>query len=313
MSVIAAFLLAVVQDDAAEMKWSFGKDDVFDLKYSYQEQRKGENGAGDRRTVLDGHDKREVDAELTYKEDGVLLLTLKKVSWQYGTPEYDLTLVYVDGKPVGAALKMKPPPKDLSDVKEAAAAMYATAKLQGEALLEQFKKIGEGEYTVMTAAQRGETVFSRTGASTIGRLGLFDRIFTHGVLPQGSVKKDQVWKDPLESILIPAGTLDAKPALEHKVTGLSGKEITVKAGLSLPVSKPPVAGSTMTMTGSLAYSREWTFSRAEHLAGAKEEMTFVKKVDAKGKEADFYKSNLSHKVTQTLKITKRASAEPKNP
>jgi hypothetical protein len=304
MSLIVAVLLAVVQDDAAEMKWTFGKDDVFDLRYSYLEQRKGENGAGEARSVSEGNDKREVDAELTYKEDGVLLLKLKKVSWSYGTHEYDLTLTYVDGRPAAAAMKMKLAPKD---------PIYPTAKLQGENLLEQFKKVGEGEYTVLTTAQRGETVFSRTGASTIGRMGLFDRVFAHGILPQGSVKKDQTWKDPLESVLIPAGTLEAKPVLDHKVTGFSGKEITVKAGLSVPVSKAPVPGSTMTTTGNLTYSREWTFARAEHLAAAKEEMTFVKKVDAKGKEADFYKSNLNHKVTQTLKITKRASAEPKNP
>ncbi len=296
-----ALCLLLPQEDAAEMKWAFGKDDLFDLKYSFTEQRRGESGAGEARSLSETNDKRDVEAELSYKEDGVLALKLKKVAWIYGTQEYDLNLAYVDGKPIQVGLRLKIDPKALT---------YAGAKAQGEALLDQFKRLNEGEYSINTLT-RGETLFLRTGSATSGRLALFDRVFTHPMLPQGSVKKDQTWKEPLDPLLLPAGTLEAKPVLEHKVTSVTAKDLTAKAGIQIPISKPPAPGSTMSTTGNFTYAREWTFSRAEHLAASKEEITYARKVDAKGKEADFYKSNNTHKVSQQLKITKRPPVEKK--
>lgn len=298
---LCLLMLTAPQEDAAEMKWAFTQDDLFDLKYSFAEQRRGESGAGEARSLFETNDKRDVEAELSYKEDNVLALKLKKVSWVYGTQEYDINLAFSDGKPIQVTLRLKIDPKSLT---------YAGAKAQGEALLDQFKRLNEGVYVVNTAS-RGETLFLRTGSATSGRLGLFERIFTHPMLPQGSVKKDQTWKEPLEAAMLPPGTLEAKPVLEHKVTSVTAKDLTAKAGIQIPISKPPSPGSTMSTTGTFTYAREWTFSRADHLAASKEEITYVRKTDAKGKEADFYKSNNSHKLTQTLKITKRPPVEKK--
>jgi hypothetical protein len=278
------------------MKWVLAEGDLFDLKYSFKEERKTDSGAGEAKSSSETNDKREVEAELAFKSEGVLAVKFKKITWVYGTQEYDITLTFVDGKAAQTSLKMKVDPK---------ATTYAGAKAQAEALHESFKHLAEGDYIVDTQQARGETLFLRVGGAAVGRLALFDRIFTHGILPQGSVKKDQVWKDPLETTILPPGTLEAPPVLEHKVTAVTPKEVTAKASVSIPISKPPSGAASMSVTGNFAYSHEWTFARAGYLALSKEEATYSRKTDAKGKDADFYKSSGTHKVTQTLKITKR--------
>ena len=89
------------QDDALEMKWEFGADDRFDLKWTFQETRRQEPGVG---AVIEIFDRREVEAELAPKDDppGVLGVTLKKITWTQGTQDYYVTAVYSEGKPLDA-------------------------------------------------------------------------------------------------------------------------------------------------------------------------------------------------------------------
>ena len=60
------------------------------------------------------------------------------------------------------------------------------------------------------------------------------------------------------------------------------------------------------MTGTFAYTCEWNYSPQQYLQGSKEESKFNKKVDAKGKEADFYRETFSHNISQALTIKKKA-------
>src|SRR5262245_3179472 len=67
--------------DELEMKWTFQDGDKFDFKWGFSEARDRKPGRGD---TTESHDKREVEGELSWKAEGVLLITLKKVVWSYG-------------------------------------------------------------------------------------------------------------------------------------------------------------------------------------------------------------------------------------
>jgi hypothetical protein len=286
---------ASAQDDAAKMEWVIQDGDHFDFKWTYNEQRKREPGRGD---VAEAHDKRDVDADLAWKADGVLSLTFKRVVWSYGSQEYEISLNYVQGKKVDPQLKMKT---------AANSSGYAAAKADADRLIESMRKMTEGEYLVDTAQEKGRTLVLSNNANvrTMGGVSLLARLFTHPLLPSGPVRVGQLFKDPLEVTILTPGLTDVKE-VESKVTAVGDKGLIAKGGVNIPVGTSMVAnGQTQTMTGNFTYTCEWNYSPQQYLQGSKEESKFTKKVDAKGKDADFYRENFNHTVSQALTIKKK--------
>jgi len=296
MTAITTALLAAffaVQDDSAEMKWTLVDGDRFDLKWTYNEQRKREGQ--DKDAVA--HDKRDVEAELAWKAEGILALTLKKVVWQYGSQDYEIALMYVEGKKLDPRLQMKVEPK---------AAGYNVSKAEADRMFEYMKKLTDGEFTVNTIDEKGRTIFMWNGGNCRQMTpSLFDKLFTHPLLPSGPIRAGQLFKDPLEVTNLPPGLVDVKQ-VESKVTSVGDKGLIAKGGLSVPFGKTFTANSQVqNMNGTFSYTCEWNFSPKQYLQRAAEESKFTKKIDAKGKDADFYKENLNHSYSQVLTIKKK--------
>jgi hypothetical protein len=294
---------AFAQDEAAKMEWVLQEGDRFDFKWIFSELRKREPGRGE---VSETHDKRDVDAELVWKADGVLSLLLKKVSWSYGTQDYEITLMYVQGKKLDPQLKMKSGPNS---------AGYPVAKADADRLIEYMRKMTDGEFTVDTTAEKGRTMvlWNNGNVRTAGALSLLARIFTHPLLPSGPVRVGQLFKDPLDVTNLPPGLTDFKE-VESKVTVVGDKGSVAKGGANIPVGTSTIAnGATLSMTGNFTYSCEWNYSPQQYLQGAKEESKFTKKVDAKGKDADFYRETFNHTISQTLTIKKKPADPTKKP
>jgi hypothetical protein len=294
---------APAQDDAAKMEWVLQEGDRFDFKWIYNEQRKREPGRGE---ATETHDKRDVDAELAWKAEGVLSLALKRVAWAYGTQEYEITLNYVQGKKVDPQLKMKTAAKDSG---------YPAAKADADRLLESMRRLTEGEYLIDTAQEKGRTLvlWNNVNVRTASGLSLLSRLFTHPLLPSGPVRVGQLFKDPLEATILTPGLTDVKE-VESKVTAVGDKGLIAKGGVNIPVGTSMVAnGQTQVMTGNFTYTCEWNYSPQQYLQGSKEESKFTKKVDAKGKDADFYRENFNHTVSQALTIKKKPADPNKKP
>jgi len=289
------------QEEAAKMEWVIQEGDKFDFTWSYNEQRKREPGRGE---STESHDKRDVAAELVWKSDGILTLTLKKVGWSYGSQDYEVSLTYVDGKKLDPQMKMKVAEK---------AASYASSKNDGERMVEYMKKMTDGAFTVDTVSEKGRTMMLWNGGNLrdAGQLSLLARIFTHPLLPSGPVRIGQVFKDPLDVTNLTAGLTEIKE-VESKVTAVGDKGLIAKGGVNIPVGKSIVAnGQTQVMSGNFTYTCEWNYSPQQYLQGSKEESKFTKKVDAKGKDADFYRENFTHNISQALTIRKRPPADKK--
>jgi hypothetical protein len=288
------------QDEFAEMKWEFKPTDKFDLKWSFSELRKSEPGVG---PVVETIDRREVEAELSVKEEpgweGRLLVTLKKAAWTTGTHDYEITLTYLEGKPADVRTKLKADPRKPEG--EAAKAQMAT-------MSESIKKLIEGEHSIDTT-RKGDTIMLRNGQAARMGASIFDRIFFHPKLPVGTVKAGQTWRDPVPPLAIQAGLIEVK-TIDYKVTTLSAKDITVKGGFTFPIVKPPTVTSQK-VTGNFTFTQEYSFSRENYQQSSKEESLLTKKVDATGKDSEFYKENTSHTLRQALKILKRPP--PKQP
>lgn len=313
MGILAATLLALlaVQDDAAaKMEWAVVDGDRFDLTWTFLDQRKREPGRGE---ITEAHDKRDVTAELAWKAEGVMSLTFKKVLWNYGTQDYDVTLAYVEGKKIDPQVKVKLAPS---------AGGYTQAKGDADRWAEIMKRLTEGEYTVDVGSDKGRTQVLWNGGNvrSPGVTIVLGRLFTHPLLPSGPVRVGQVFKDPLDVTNLTAGLTDIKE-VESKVTAVGDKGLIAKGGVNIPVGKSFVGnGQTQVMTGNYTYACEWNYAPQGYLQAAKEESKFSKKVDAKGKDADFYRETVSHSIVQDLKIKKRPAkpgekkpAEPAKP
>jgi len=302
MRILTAALLTLIltpavsaQDDAAKMEWAFQEGDRFDFKWTYNEQRKREPGRGD---VTETHDKRDVEAELTWKSGGVLTLTLKRALWSYGTQDFDIDLKYSEGKKLDPRLRMKCAPNSPG---------YPGSKVDAERMIDFMRKLTDVEFTIDTAQEKGRTLVlsNNSNVRQAGVLSLLGRIFTHPLLPSGPVRVGQIFKDPLDVTNLTAGLTDVRE-VESKVTAVGDKGLIAKGGVNIPVGTSMVAnGQTQTMTGNFLYTCEWNFSPQQYLQGAKEESKFTKKVDARGKDADFYRESFSHIITQALTIKKK--------
>lgn len=294
LAILVPFL---VQDkppeEAYEMKWTIAEGDRFDLKWTYTEQRRREG----QDKAAESHDKRDVEAELAWKSEGILSLTLKKVVWSFGSQDYEIILTYFENKKLDPKLVMKVAP---------GAASYNNSKAEADRMVEAMKKLTEHEYTVDTATEKGKTLFLYGGGNVRQiPFSLFNRIFTHPMLPSGPVRKDQQFKDPLETTILPAGLTDIN-TVEAKVTAVGSKGVIARGGVTIPFGKSFTANQQVqNMTGSFSYSCEWNYSPQQYLQRASEEHKFAKRIDAKGKDADFYKENLNHSAGQTLTIKKK--------
>lgn len=283
------------QDEAPEMKWLLQEGDRFDLRWTYSDQRKREPGRGE---TTEGHDKRDVEAELNWKAEGVLSLTLKKVIWSFGSQDYELALAFSEGKKLDPQLKMKIAPT---------AAGYNVSKPEADRMMDYMKKLLEGEFTINTIEEKGRTNVLWNGNNVrTTNVSLFDRLFTHPTLASGPVRVGQIFKDPLElPPSVPPGLIEVKQ-VESKVTAVGDKGLIAKGGVNVPLAKMFTAnGQNQTMSGNFTYTCEWNYSPKQFLQGAKEEIKLSKKVDGKGKDADFYKENYTHTISQSLSIKKK--------
>lgn len=306
MGILTTALLAMlsVQDDAAmKMEWVVVDGDRFDLTWSYKDQRKREPGLGE---VTEAHDNRDVVAELNWKSQGILSMTLKKVVWNYGTQDFEVTWAYVEGKKSDPQIRMKIAEK---------VTRFANSKIDAERWVEIMKQSVTGEYLFDVGSEQGRTQVTWNGGSvrSPGGQAVIQRIFTHPLLPSGPVRVGQIFKDPLDVTNLTAGLTDIKD-VESKVTAVGDKGLIAKGGVTIPFGKSIVANSqTQVMTGTFTYTCEWNFSPQSYLQGAREESKFSKKVDAKGKDADFYRDNVTHTIAQALSIKKKPADPNRKP
>lgn len=294
-TLLPSFAAPSGTQDEAKMEWAFVEGDRFDLTWSYNEQRKREPATG---ATTETHDKRDVSAELAWKAEGVLSLTLKKVTWSSGTQDYEISLLYTEGKKLDPQLRMKIAPS---------APGYLVSKSDADRLIDYMKRMTEGEFTIDTVAEKGRTqvLWNNSNVRPPGQVSLLARIFTHPLLPSGPVRVGQVFKDPLDVTNLTAGLTDIRE-VETKVTAVGDKGLIAKGGVNIPVGKSIVANNnTQMMTGNFTYTCEWNYSPLGFLQGSKEESKFSKKVDAKGKDSDFYKETYSHNISQALSIKKK--------
>ena len=294
MQPLLAMLALVVQDEPAEMKWASLKDDFFEMKWSFEEKRLVEAGTNNRTEFFD---KRSVDAELTaLEEPGQYLVTLKKVVWNQSTEVQDVTVTWAGaGKPATSSVKVKPPTGSTPAV---AAELRKSAESTGESLK---KVISDGEHKLVYDPVQKLARFSRNGMMTRNSLVL-DRVFLHTMLPNGTVNNGQSWKEELDRAGLPS-ELEVK-SVNPKIS-FSGPNLTMKIGVEQPIN---IAGADT--TGKITLAREFSFSRDFHLTSSKEEISYLKKVDPKGKDA-FYKNTFSQSVKQSLTIKKIVPKEEK--
>jgi len=314
-------LLCALQDEPPlELKWDVKKDDRFDLKWSYSDTSRHEmprlEGRSDAE-IVEAYDRREVEAELHVKEDtpaGTVLMTLKKVGWSQGTHEFDCTLTWMEGRKVDVQTKVKVKDKQNNPTKR-----EEYAKNMANATAEGMKKLIEGAYTLSaTAGRPGETLVLRNNQPARTGNSIFDRIYLHSVAPRGSVNLNQAWKDPIEGVQLPAGLVEID-TLSWKITACGPKTgATAKAAFTFPINKIGANTSNnqvtdVKTTGSYTLAREYTFAAEGHLASAKEDILFNKKLDAKGKDADFYKDTVNRTLKQVVTVKPQKKKDEKKP
>ena len=293
-------LLALVQDEAVELKWAAEKTDKFDIKWSYDEFNSRIPGQGEKSELTD---KRLVDAEMTPTDTpGKFDVALKKVAWTYGNNEFTITLTWAAGsKPPVTAVKMKVDPK---------ASNAAQAKTFAEQRSEAMKKlVSEGAYALSFDPNSRETYILRNGSGARNQ-SVFDVLFLHSPLPNGTVTNGQTWKENLERMAFPQ-------LVEVKMMGckvsLTGNGAAIKGGFTQPINKASGGARSEVITGSFTFVREFTFAKEGCLLNSKEEHLLTKKVDAKGDDADFYRENSSHTIKQAITFKKTSPPKPKEP
>ena len=288
----------LAQDEAVELKWAAAPEDKFEIKWTYDDVSTRVPGTGEKSELAD---RRAVEAEMTPKEEpGRFAVALKKVAWTYSTNEFAITLNWAaGGKPPVAAIKMKVDPK---------ASNASAAKTFADARAEQMKKlVSEGEYALGFDPSSREAFITRNGSAAKNN-SLFDTLFLHSPLPNGTVTNGQTWKEGLERVTLPQ-------LVEVKTMGCkvsyAGNGVSVKGGFTQPINRATGGARAETISGSFNFLREFTFAKEGCLLSSKEEQVLTKKVDAKGEDADFYKENSSHSVKQSITF-KKTTPKPKD-
>ncbi|HEX7900920.1 MAG TPA: hypothetical protein VF950_24390 [Planctomycetota bacterium] len=292
-------VLALVQDEPIELKWTAEKGDKFEIKWTYDEVSSRVPGQGEKSELTD---KRVVEAEMTPREEPNRFdVALKKVSWTYSNNEFNIVLVWAAGpKPPITTVKLKVDPK---------ASNAGAAKTFAEQRSEQMKKlVAEGTYVLGFDPGSRETYITRNNSAT-RNTSIFDVLFLHSPLPSGTVSNGQTWKENLERMPFPQ--LVEVNNMGCKV-GISGNAASVKGGFQQPINRSGGARGEV-ITGSFTFAREFTFARDGCLLNSKEEQLLSKKVDAKGEDADFYRENSFHNIKQAVAFKKLAPPKPKEP
>src|SRR5688572_9974121 len=149
---------------------------------------------------------------------------------------------------------------------------YNTSKAEADRMFNYMKKLTDGEFTVDTVTEKGRTLVLWNGGNVRQITpSLFDRLFTHPLLPSGPVRKDQQFKDPLETVILPPGLTDIKQ-VEAKVTAVGDKGLIARGGVTIPFGKAFTANNQVqNMSGSFSYSYEWNYHPKQYLQRAAEE------------------------------------------
>lgn len=293
-------LLALAQDEAVELKWAAEKTDKFDLKWTYDELNSRIPGLGGKSELMD---KRVVEAEMTPTDTpGKFDVALKKVAWTYGNNEFTVALTWTAGnKAPATAVKLKADPKSSN-----AAQIKSFADQRSEAMK---KLVSEGAYALSFDPNSRETYILRNGTGARNQ-SIFDVLFLHSPLPNGTVTNGQTWKENLERMTFPQ-------LVEVKMMGckvsVGGNGVSVKGGFSQPINRASGGARSEVITGSFTFAREFTFAKEGCLLNSKEEHALTKKVDAKGDDADFYRENSSHTIKQAISFKKISPPKPKEP
>ncbi len=254
------------QEPPVKLEWKVNLDSRFTLQFSCQEQRQSHTvhkGVGNdgrtEKSVSSESIKRDVQADLTYRETpgrpGSLALALKKVSWTYGTDQFEVTLSYVAGKT----------PQTRVTVRERDKYLVSSVKANAEQRAEHMKRLVTGEYDLMVDAS-GRAVIRRAGAVDSG-FSLFARAFLHSPLPAEPVAAGHTWNDTISQDL-PGTRESGATEIPVKVASLNEKEATVKGTLNAPLSRP---AQGQTLKGAFVLKREFVFSREGYLESSEEE------------------------------------------
>lgn len=309
LAILAASLVfPALQDEPIELKWNLQKEDKFDLKWTYSDQTRHEmpklEGRSDAEAI-ETYDRRDVEAELYLKDNtpaGVVLMTLKKVAWTQGTNEYEVTLGWTEGRKPEPQTRIKVKDKQSNPTKR-----EEVAKSAANGVAEMMKKVVEGAYSLSAnAARPGETLVLRNNQAARGN-SVFDRMYLQSVAPRGSVNLNQAWKDALEGVQLPPGLVEVD-TLSWKIVACGPKTgATAKASFTFPINKSAANTSNnqvtdVRTTGNYALAREYTFAAEGYLSSAKEDISFSKRTDAKGADADFYKDTVSRTLKQVLTV-----------
>jgi hypothetical protein len=295
-------LLALAQEEAVELKWKAEKTDKFEIKWTYDEINSRVPGQGEKSELTD---RRAVEAEMTPKDDpNQFDVALKKVAWTYSNNEFAIALTWAasaKNAPPVAAIKMKVDPK---------ASNAAAAKGFADQRAEQMKKlVSEGAYLLSFNPGSRETYILRNGSGARNQ-SVFDTLFLHSPLPNGTVTNGQTWKEDLERVSFPQ--LVEVKQMGAKVA-YAGNGVSVKGGFTQPINKSTGGARSEVITGSFTFAREFTFDKEGCLLNSKEEQVLTKKVDAKGTDAEFYKENGSHSIKQAATFKRIAPPKPKDP
>ena len=292
------------QEPSAPIKWAVKLDSRFTLSYSYLEQYRNDSvqkGVGTRaetvKTSTSINDKREVDAELSYREipgrEWSLSIDLKKISWTYATEEAEITLSFTDGKN----------PQTRVNVKERDKLRMPQAKADAEQRAEHMKRLVAGEYD-LSCDRSGQVSIIRAGAVDAG-FSIFGRAFVQPPCPTDPVTAGQMWKDTIPQTL-PGYREAAVTDLPFKVTALNEKSITTKGSVTVPLTRPTNPGENI--NGTFSLEREFVFSRDGYVQSAKEDYSFKKTVNSK---TQFFGGTTTKDESGSASIRQTLTLKPK--
>ncbi len=271
-------ILPALQESSVTLRWNVNLNSRFAMQFNYAGQRRTdilEKGVGTlgttHRIISTANDKREVEAELSYREvpgrAWSLCVDLKKVSWTYSTDEYEIALTRARGKD----------PQTRVTVREKDKNRAAQAKADADQRAEHMKRLSVGEYDLVAMPSTGQVVVMRSGAIDTG-FALFGRIFIQPPCPSDPVSAGQSWKDAVPQDL--PGVLESGVIhLPLKVTAINEKTVTVKGTAAAPLSKPANIGDAV--SGTFSLEREFVFSREGYVQSSREEFSCRKSLTNK--------------------------------
>jgi hypothetical protein len=230
-----------------------------------------------------------------------MVIEIKKAQWTQSTRDWEITLTLASGKKPDVQQKAKSgDPKASAQVKEG-------QKTQASIIVDNIKRNSEGDCTLLWDPRRNATQILLGGRPTKPGPSLFDKIFLHSPIPNSLIRQGQNWREPIDTSLLPTGLVEAKD-IDYKATTVTALLATFKGNFQIPIVKPPTV-TNQSVSGNYSIGREFVWNRAGYLQTALENVTFTKKVDASGKDANFYKEDSTATVKQLVSIKKKPPAK----